>query len=100
VLAISRHGPDLWHVPVNGRKPSTGIAMAFEYPTPAGVVRLFGTSGGWFLQYRGRRRGEWHTPDAAAIAVARHQTGLPSWDREQVAVPDDLLDWRPLGDSL
>lgn len=74
--------------------------MAFEYPTPAGVVRLIRTEGRWLLHYAGRRRGEWPTPDAAAVAVAQHRTGLPAWDRKRVAVPGDLLDWRPLGESL
>jgi hypothetical protein len=54
----------------------------------------------WLLDYAGRRRGEWRTPDDAAQAVARHCTGLPQWDRSRVHVPHDLLDWRPLGESL
>jgi hypothetical protein len=74
--------------------------MAFEYPTQAGVVRLIRAEGHWLLHYAGRRRGEWHSPDAAARAVAEHRTGLPSWDRKRVAVPGDLLEWRPLGESL
>ena len=74
--------------------------MAFEYPTSAGVVRLIRTEGRWLLHYAGRRRGAWPSPDAAARAVAQHQTGLPSWDRKRVDVPGDLLDWRPLAESL
>jgi hypothetical protein len=74
--------------------------MAFEYPTPAGTVRLIRSEGHWLLHYAGRRRGQWRTPDDAAMAVAQHQTGLSTWDRKRVAVPGDLLDWRPLGESL
>jgi hypothetical protein len=32
--------------------------------------------------------------------VARHRSGLADWDRRRIEAPDDLLDWRPLGDSL
>ena len=74
--------------------------MAFEYPTQAGVVRLIRAEGRWLLHYAGRRRGKWHNPDDAAMAVAQHRTGLPSWDHKRVPVPHDLLDWRPLGESL
>jgi hypothetical protein len=74
--------------------------MAYEYPTPKGVLRLLRVQRRWAVQFRGRRSGEWHSPDAAAIAAARHQTGLPTWDRHGADVSDDLLDWRPLGDSL
>ena len=51
--------------------------MAFEYPTSAGAVLLIRTAGHWRLQYGKQWRGEWHTPDAAATAVAQRQTGLP-----------------------
>jgi hypothetical protein len=74
--------------------------MAFEYPTSAGVVRLIRAEGRWLLHYAGRRRGEWPTPDEAAGAVAQHRTGLPAWDRKRVPVPGDLLEWRPLGESI
>jgi hypothetical protein len=82
------------------RHPSTGDSMAFEYRTAAGVVLLIRTEQRWWLYYSGLRHGYWNTPDAAAIAVAQHQTGLPRWDRSRNVVPADLLDWRPLGESL
>ncbi len=74
--------------------------MAFEYRTAAGVVLLIRTQRRWALYYAGVRREGWATPDAAAIAVAQHRTGLPRWDRNRAVVPADLSDWRPLGDSL
>ena len=74
--------------------------MAFEYPTPQGVLRLLRVQRRWAVQYRGYRCGEWHSPDAAVLAVARHQSGLAAWDRQRSDVSDDLLDWRPLGESL
>jgi hypothetical protein len=52
--------------------------MAFEYPTSAGVVRLIRAEDRWLLHYAGRQRGEWPTPDEAG----------------------DLLEWRPLGESI
>jgi hypothetical protein len=74
--------------------------VAFEYPTPKGIVRLIRSEIGWLLDYAGQKHGEWRTPDDAARAVARHSTGLPQWDLTGAPVPGDLLDWRPLGDSL
>ena len=74
--------------------------MAYEYPTMAGVVRLFRIQQNWVMRFNGRQRGRWHSPDVAVVAIAQHQSGLSEWDRVRVAVPDDLLDWRPLGESL
>jgi hypothetical protein len=74
--------------------------MAYEYPTMAGVVRLLRVQRNWAIQFNSHLHGQWRSPDAAAIAVAQHRSGLPEWDRVRVAVPDDLLDWRPLGESL
>jgi hypothetical protein len=74
--------------------------MAFEYPTASGVVRLLKVQRIWSVQFNGHQRGRWHSPDAAAIAVVRHRSGLPEWDRGQSDASNDLLDWRPLGDSL
>lgn len=74
--------------------------MAFEYPTSAGVVRLTKAGSAWSVRYIGKRRGRWHSPDAAAEAVARHETGLPQWDQQQEPVSRDIIDWRPLGDSI
>lgn len=74
--------------------------MAYEYPTEAGTVRLVEDHGRWLLLFAGRRCGRWQSPDLAAQAVARHQSGLANWDHQQVEAPEDLLDWRPLGSSL
>ncbi len=75
-------------------------AMAYEYPSAAGTVRLIKVSGRWLLHFAGRHSGRWATPDVAAKAVARHRSGHAAWDRRQAEAPEDLLDWRPLGDSL
>jgi hypothetical protein len=74
--------------------------MAYEYPSAAGTVRLIQVHGRWLLHFAGRRSGRWPSPDEAARAVARHQSGLVAWDRRRIEAPEDLLDWRPLGDSL
>jgi hypothetical protein len=74
--------------------------MAFEYPTSAGLVQLTKVGRFWMFSFIGQRRGHWRSPDAAAHAVARHQTGLPQWDKRRDPVPEDLIDWRPLGESI
>jgi hypothetical protein len=74
--------------------------MAFEYPTSAGTVRLAKAGRGWAVQYVGRKRGGWRSPDDAANAVALHKTGLPQWDECREPVSQDIIDWRPLGDSI
>ncbi len=74
--------------------------MAYEYPTAAGTLRLIVKRRRWAVQFNGRWFGQWRSPDDAAAAVARHETGLSEWDRERFNAPDDLLDWRPLGESL
>ena len=75
--------------------------MAFEYPTLAGVVWLTKAGGGaWTVRFTGQGHGRWRSPDAAAKAVASHQTGLPQWDRQHEPVSQDIIDWRPLGDSI
>jgi len=74
--------------------------MAYEYPTMAGVVLLLRVQRNWAIQFNGHLHGQWRSPDAAATAVAQHRSGLPEWDREQSDASDNLLDWRPLGESL
>ena len=74
--------------------------MAFEYPTSAGVVRLTKAGHAWTVRFVGKRRGRWHSPDDAAKAVARHQTGLQQWDEQREPVSQDIIDWRPLGESI
>jgi hypothetical protein len=77
-----------------------GKGLAFEYPGPAGTVSLMKTKGVWKVGFAGKVLGRWRSPEAAALAVARHRTGLPDWDQKRLPVSDDLLDWRPLGDSI
>lgn len=55
---------------------------------------------GWAVCFSGKTRGRWRSPEAAARAVAQHQTGFPEWDREYLPVPEDIIDWRPLGKSI
>jgi hypothetical protein len=74
--------------------------MAYEYPTACGVLRLQKLGRHWAVQFEGSRRVAWPTAEAAAKAVARRETGLPTWDAAWQDVSDDLLDWRPIGDSL
>ena len=74
--------------------------MAFEYATSIGLLRLAQTDRGWVLNFVEDQGGIWTSPDAAVSAAARHETGLRAWDRANADVPDDLLDWRPLGESL
>jgi hypothetical protein len=74
--------------------------MAFEHPTSAGVVRLTKTGARWTLRFSGKRRGRWQSPDEAADAVARHQTGLSEWDDGREQVSQDIIDWRPIGESI
>ena len=74
--------------------------MAYEYPSAAGTLRLIKVHGRWLLHFAGRHSGRWRSPDMAARAVARHRSGLEDWDRQRIEAPEDLLDWRPLGESL
>jgi hypothetical protein len=74
--------------------------MAYEYPTTTGVLRLINVRGRWLVHFDGRRAGQWPSPDIAARAVALHRSGHPGWDRHWDDAPEDLLDWRPLGESL
>ncbi|MEJ0020850.1 MAG: hypothetical protein WDN25_30715 [Acetobacteraceae bacterium] len=74
--------------------------MAYEYSSAEGTLRLTRSKGRWILQYAGRRAGQWPSLEVAVQAIARHQSGLPAWDRRDADASDDLLDWRPLGDSL
>ena len=74
--------------------------MAYEYPSTAGVVRLIRVKGRWRLHFASDQSRPWRSPDDAAKAVARHKSGLAAWDKRRAEVPDDLLEWRPLGESL
>jgi hypothetical protein len=96
---LTFHQHDL---PIRQNQGSRGAAsgMAYEYPSAAGVLQIMQVHGRWLVRFAGRRSGGWPSPDQAAKAVARHQSGLAAWDRKLAEAPDDLLDWRPLGDSL
>jgi hypothetical protein len=74
--------------------------MPYEYVTAIGLLRLVRLPGGWTIAFNGRRGGQWPTADEAARAAARHQSGVPEWDNAQDDVPEDLLRWRPLGNSI
>ena len=74
--------------------------MAFEHPTSAGLVRLTKVGRVWTFNFVGKKCGRWRSPDDAAKAVASHRTGLPQWDERREPVSEDIMDWRPLGDSL
>ena len=74
--------------------------MAFEYPTSAGTVRLTKAGQAWAVQFVGKKRGRWRSSDDAANAVGRHKIGLPQWDDSREPVSQDIIDWRPLGESI
>jgi len=81
-------------------RTSTRGAMAFEHPTSTGVVCLTMRARNWELRFAGKRRGRWQSPDEAADAVAQHRTGLPEWDDSSEPVSRDIIDWRPIGESI
>jgi hypothetical protein len=71
--------------------------MAFEHPASAGLARLTKVGRVWTFSFVGKKGGRWRSPDAAALAVARHQTGLSQWDKCREPVSQD---WRPLRESI
>ena len=75
-------------------------AMAYEISTASGVLRLQRVHRRWAVEFNGRLAGDWPSPDAAAKAASRHRSGLPDWDDRKADLPADLLDWRPLGESI
>jgi hypothetical protein len=52
------------------------------------------------IEFNGRRRTQWTSPDDAMMAVVHHRTGLAGWDRTRLVVSDDLLRWRQLGENF
>ena len=74
--------------------------MAYEFVNGPARVRLLKVGGTWVVEFERRRFGAWRSPDAAAMAAATHRTGLHAWDSALVEVSNDILDWRPLGDSI
>jgi hypothetical protein len=74
--------------------------MAFEYPTSAGSARLTKVGRDWTFSFVGKKAGRWRSPDDAAQAVALHRTVLSQWDKRREPVSQDLIDWRPVGESI
>jgi hypothetical protein len=74
--------------------------MAYELATPKGMIRLVRAECRWVIMFHGKRCGGWLSPDDAAKAAAHHSTGLDEWDQTSLVASDDILRWRPLGDSL
>ena len=75
-----------------------GVTMVFEFPTSAGTVRLAKTGRGWAVEFVGKKRGRWRSPDDDARAVASYKTGVPQRDDSHEPVSQDIIDWRPLGE--
>ncbi len=69
--------------------------LSYEYHTKAGLLRLSKIGERWAVEFNEVLCGHWHSPDEAAFAAARHETGVPEWDRARLAVPDDLGRWKP-----
>jgi hypothetical protein len=74
--------------------------MAYECPTAGGIVHLRKVGRGWVIDFEGKSRGRWPSPDDAARAASQHKTAITEWDRAGIYVPEDLLRWRPLCESL
>ena len=74
--------------------------MPYEYPTGGGVLRVLKPVCRWAIEFNGRRRSQWTSPDATVMAAVRHSTELADWDRTLLSVSDDLLRWRPIGENL
>ena len=68
--------------------------LSYEYPTRAGLLRLSKIGQRWSVEFNEVLCGHWASPDDAAYAAARHETGVPEWDRTRLPVPDDLKQWR------
>jgi hypothetical protein len=75
-------------------------ALTYELPTSSGVLRLLRKQHRWVVTFDGGESPPWRSAEAAALAAARHRSGLVAWDETGTEVSDDLLDWRPLGESL
>ncbi len=75
--------------------------MSYEYPTEIGVIHLLRLQRQWTVKLNGRQGERWGSSNAAVHAVVQHKSGLSEWDQSDLSeVPDDLLDWRPRGESL
>ncbi len=75
--------------------------MSYEYRGPHGVISLHQDGRGWEVRSGKARAGHWRSPDAAIEALHGRASGIRALDRlADVAVPDDLLRWTPLGEHL
>ena len=74
--------------------------MAFEFPTRGSTLRLLRTGRAWAVEFNGHSRTRWTSADDAVTAAVRHTTGLAECDRTQFVAPDNLLRWRPIGETL
>ena len=74
--------------------------MAYEYPSEQGVIYLLKVGNYWTIRFQGRQGSQWRSPIDAAVAVSERNSGLPDWDKNLFDASNDLVDWRPTGDSL
>jgi hypothetical protein len=95
MLAGNRHV--IGSCPVVERDSSEAIEMSYEYQTTAGVLRLLNIGHHWAVEFNDVFCGHWRSPDEAASAAARHDSGVPEWDRVRLAVPYDLRQWTSTG---
>lgn len=83
----------------NGSSESI-TGMPYEFQTEEGLVRLVRLRGKWVIVFNGDRAGSWASPDDAVQALVQRRSGLAGWDGGRVTIPSDLVDWRPVGDSI
>jgi hypothetical protein len=69
--------------------------LSYEYRTSAGLLRLLKIGQHWTVEFNEVLCGHWRSPSAAAYAAARHDSGVPEWDRMRLMVPDDVRSWKP-----
>ncbi len=76
--------------------------MAYEYRSTHGVIRLVRVRSRWRVEFGGAQWGGWPSASDAAAAVVGRASGLAAWDQlgDIGNVPEDLLDWTPLGENL
>jgi hypothetical protein len=74
--------------------------MRYEYQTRGGVMRPLKAGRRCAIEFNGRRRAQWTSPDDAMVAVVYHRAGLAGWDRTRLVVSDEQLCWRQLGENL
>jgi len=75
--------------------------VAYEYRSTYGLIRLLHDARRWKIEFDGTLAGSWDSADSAVSALVGRASGIAAWDViETVDVPDDILDWTPLADSL